>query len=959
MLILVLFLYNEVQMQSLKIVLIFVFALFISVNAQEMFYTKAELSTNTIFQISDDLLPLDNSVKIGKLENGLTYYIRKNNWPEKRAELRLVLNAGSILEDENQRGLAHFVEHMCFNGTKNFEKQELVNYLESIGMRFGPDLNAYTSFDETVYMLSLPTDSASIVETALQILEDWAHNVSFDEEEIDKERGVVIEEWRSRRGAQARMFDQHYPVLLHGSQYAVRLPIGLMSVIENADYETVKRYYSEWYRPDLMAVIAVGDFDVEWIESLIIKQFSRIPSVEDPKERTVFRLPDHKETLISLAKDPEASQSTVSIYYKHPPVPNQTEEDYRERIVSNLYNLLFNTRLGELNQQADPPFISANSSLGGFVREKTFYTLNAMVKEDGIEKGFTTLLKETERVNQHGFTATEFERAKARLMRIIQSRYEEREKYESRNLASEFVRHFLRNEPVPGIEFEYELYIKYLDDISIDEVNKLADELIIDENRVVLVSAVDKEGLIIPTENDLLNIFDSIKKQEITPYEDALSDLPLLESLPSAGKVVEENYFENIKVTEWKLSNGATVVLKNTDFKADEIRLAAFSPGGNSLAEDDNYIPALTSSIITSLSGIGNFSNIDLQKILAGKRVNVNPTIAEITEGLRGVASPKDVETFFQLIYLTFTSPRIDSTAFQSYIARIRAMLQNKDVDPGNAFQDTIQVTLSQYHPRRLPWSEDKLDLLDMNKSFEFYKERFADASNFTFFFVGNFSNDELKPYVEKYLASLPAMHRKDGWRNLGIEYPKGIIKKEVRKGVEPVSQVRISITGDFDWNAENNYNLQSLSAVARIKLRELIREDLGGTYGVRVSASGQKHPAERFMFTIQFGCNPDRVDELVESVFSVIDTLKAGQVDDTYIVKVKETQRRERETNLKDNEYWLNSLYNIYFTGRDLNDFYKYEERIENLTADDVYRAALKYLDTSNYIQVVLLPEE
>jgi zinc protease len=905
-------------------------------------------------------LPLDPKVTIGKLENGITYYIQTNRKPEKRAELRLVVNAGSILENDDQQGLAHLVEHMAFNGTKNFRKQQLVDYLESIGMRFGPDLNAYTSFDETVYILQVPTDSIHIVEKAFQILEDWAHNVSFEDEEIQKERGVVVEEWRLGRGADARMRDKQFPILFKDSQYAKRLPIGQKAVLDTFKIETLRKFYKDWYRAELIAVVAVGDFDKSIVENLIKKYFSNISASKDSKERKIFPIQNHKETLFAIATDKEAGWTSVGIYHKQEVISKKTIVDYRRAIMERLYNEMFNNRLRELTQQHDPPFVSGFSFKGRFVRHKDIYGLSALVKENGIERGLDVLMTEAIRIKKYGFTQTELDRQKKQVLRDIERQYNERDKMESRNFAGRYVSHFLNNDPVPGIEYEYELYKKFLPEIELEEINQLAGEWIREDNRVIMVNAPEKPDLKIPAEQNLLAIFDSVNKKNLSQYEDKVSDEPLVETLPSPARILEEKQIQELGITELKLSNGVKVILKPTDFKNDEIRFNAFSPGGNSLVtENDDYISAVTSSAIIQESGLGKFDKISLQKKLAGKIVNVNPYIGELYEGFSGTASPKDMETMFQLIYLYFTSPRKDSLAFLSYKSKMKGFLQNRSARPETAFEDTIQVTISQYHHRRRPWSEKLIEEINLQDSYNIYKDRFNDASDFTFLFVGNFQVSEFKLLIQKYLGGLPSKNRNENFKDVGVNAPKGVIQKKVNKGVEPKSQVRIIFTGQFEWNEQNRYDMESTASVLRIKLRETLREDMGGTYGVGVFASTSKYARMEYNITITFGCAPDRVEELTNAVFIQIDSLKSFDVKDIYLTKVKESQRRKRETDLKENGFWLSTLQFYYLHNENLLNILNYSKFVEGLSKEAVKKSAQKYFDKNNYIKVVLYPEQ
>lgn len=903
-------------------------------------------------------MPLDKNVTLGKLKNGLTYYIRENKEPENRAELRLVVNAGSVLEDDDQRGLAHFVEHMAFNGTKNFAKHELIAYLEFVGMRFGADLNAYTSFDETVYQLRVPTDSLEVLNRAFQILEEWVHYVSFEDEEIDKERGVVIEEWRLDRGASARMFDKQFPILVKGSRYAERLPIGTKENLESFPHEKLKRFYRDWYRPDLMAVIAVGDFDSKRIEKLIIEHFERIPPAKNPRKREVATVPDHDKMLFAIATDPEATQSIVRVFYKHPPEEEATHKAYRESIVSGLFNRMLNDRFGEIVQQPGAPFIAANSSKSSLVRTKSAFTLTALVQDNGIEAGLEAILLEAERVAQYGFTQSELDRQKRELLRYIEKLYEERDKQDSEAFAEEFIRSFLTSEGVPGIAYEFELHKQFLPEITLEEVNRMTKVWITDKNRVMVVNAPEKDGLVVPTEQQLRAVFEAVKQKQIEAYADNVSDAPLLTELPEPSPVVSEKKWPEIDVTEWQLENGVRVLLKPTDFKEDEFLFTAYSPGGTSLASDSDYVAASTATSVVQGGGIGDFDAIQLQKQLAGKLVRVGPYINSSEEGLSGGGSPKDMETLFQLIYLQFTAPRKDSTAFLAFQSRIKAYLANRSSSPEAAFGDTIQVTLAQNHYRARPISSAYFDEMDLNKSFAFYRDRFADASDFTFVFVGNFTEEQIKPLIETYLGGLPSVERVEKWRDVGIRAPEGVIKKSVKKGTEPKSSTRIVFTGPFEWNQQSRYDLQSMIEVVRFRLREALREDLGGTYGVSVRAAPSHYPTSDYSISISFGSDPARVNELVFVVFEEIHRLQEDGPSESDVEKVQELQRRERETDLKQNHSWLSWLESYDQNGEDLLQINAYNNLVENLSAEAIQAAAKKYFDVQNYVQISLFPE-
>jgi len=818
--------------------------------------------------LGDDL-PIDPALMTGRLENGLRYFIRANSRPEQRAELRLVVNAGSVLEDEDQLGLAHFVEHMAFNGTEHFEKQELVDYLEFIGMRFGADVNAYTSFDETVYELTIPTDSAEIVETAFLILEDWAHGIAFDSVEVEKERGVVLEEWRLGQGAYSRIRDQQYPVLFQGSLYAERLPIGDPEILKTFDHSALKRFYADWYRPDLMAVVAVGDFDPAWIQDLIHRHFDGLTGAEVERPRPTVPVPDHDETLFSIATDPELTLSNVTVAWKLPLAEQATHADYRRSFVEQAYNSMFNFRMFEITQSSeDPPFLGAGSGKGRFVRGSDVYQVGAAVKDGEIERGLESVLVEAQRVERFGFTEAELDRQKADVLRSYERAYTERDQRESSRLAAEYVRVFLDGEPTPGIEYEYALARRFLPTIGLEEVNGIASEWIRDENRVILASAPEKAGVHVPDEVALAEVFAAAQASSVEAWEDAASDQPLLAVEPVAGSVVSREEIPELGVEIWSLSNGARLILKPTDFKDDEVLFNGRSPGGTSLAPDEDYESASWAATLVSIGGAGEFSAVDLQKKLAGKAVSVGPSISELSEGISGAASPKDLETMFQLVYLYFTAPRRDETAVAAFRSRMFTVLANRGANPDAVYGDTVGAVMAQYHPRYLPPTAEMLDAIDLDVALEFYRERFADAGDFTFSLVGAFDPDELLPLVERYLASLPSSGRQETWRDVGVEPPTGVVRRTVHKGLEPKARETLIFTGDFEFDRENRYTLQSMTEVLRNMLREILREDMGGTYGVGAFGSGSKEPRERYSIRIAFGADPERLDELTSATF-------------------------------------------------------------------------------------------
>ena len=909
----------------------------------------------------DDLntiLPKDSKTLTGVLSNGMHYYIRKNSKPEKRAELRLAVNAGSTSENDDQQGLAHLTEHMAFNGTEHFKKSELVDYLESVGTKFGADLNAYTSFDETVYMIQLPTDTLAIVEKGLQILEDWAHNLSFDSLEIEKERGVVVEEWRLGQGANERMRRQYWPVLFKYSRYADRLPIGKKEIIENSPQTTLKNFYKDWYRPDLMAVIAVGDFDVKWMEEKIKKRFSAIPAKINPRPLQVYNVADNRDVIVTTATDKEARFANVEIIYKQPLEKENTVGDYRRGMVQELFSAMINARTGELERQADPPFLNASSGYGQFVRNANAYTSSAICKGEGIERALNTLANENERLVRYGFTSSELERQKNEMMRGMEVAFEERDKTDSRNFAREYVSNFLTNEPMPGIEYEYNLMKKYLNNITLEEVNNLTNVWITPGyNSVVLITAPEKEETKMPSEEKIKEIMSSVKSKVLERYDDKVVDKPLLKAEPSGSKVISSKTIKEFNITEWVLGNGIKILSKPTDFKNDEILFSSYKWGGWSVYPDKDFQSANSADEIVDESGVGDFDVNALEKKLSGKIVSCSPYISELQQGFNGGCSPKDLETMFQLIYAYSTDPRKDNVAFSSWKEKQKGSLQNRNSDPQSVFNDTVRYVMSNYNFHFRPYTIEMLNEVDLDRSFEIYQKCFNSASGSNYFFVGNFNTDTLKKYAEKYLGGLPSVQSGSEWKNIGASAPKGIVSKTVRMGQEPKSTVILRWNMPFEFNRKNRNEVNALNKLVSIRLREVLREEKSGVYGVRFNSSPQHFPETNLGQTISFSCSPDNVDMLIKAALDVMEEVRQKGCDDKNLLKIKETAIRERESFLKENSFWLNSISSNYQNGEDILDILKYNDWVNSLRASDFTGFAKKYLQNDNYARLVLMP--
>jgi zinc protease len=908
---------------------------------------------------TDSLLPADSAVTIGTLSNGLRYYLRVNHRPAKRAELRLVVNAGSVLEDDDQRGLAHFVEHMAFNGTTRFRKQELIDYIESIGMRFGADLNAGTSFDETVYQLQVPTDSLPIVRRAFDILDDWAHGVTFDTTEIRKERGVVLEEWRLGRGAGQRMFDQQLPVLFRGSRYAVRLPVGSPECIQQCPPEALRRFYRDWYRPDLMAVVAVGDFDPETIEGLIRERFASLPVVAAPRTREKVTIPVRSDAEVAIATDPEATGTSVSVYMQRPTGVHGTVAAWRNDLVEEIASGILNERLYELTQKQGPPFMGAGAGRSALVRTAEAFSFGAAVPDSGIRRGLEAVLIELTRAARHGFTQAELDRTRAEYLRGIEQLFAERDKTESGNFAGEYVEHFLTGEAIPGIAHEFSRAKAVLPGVTLADLNLAARGWLASGAPVILLNGPEKNRALLPTPVDLLGLFAEVQRSEIAPYAETVSTEALVAGDLPVAAITAERRDSTMGTTEWTLANGARVVLKPTDFKDDEVLFQAYSPGGLSLAPDSLLISAQFASQVVAISGLGGFSAVDLQKKLAGKAASVSPFIGGFEQGLSGGASPRDAETLFQLAYLHFVAPRLDTTAVGAFLGNLRAALANRSASPQVAFADTLGVTLAQHHPRAKPVSAAIVDQMRPAAALDFYRARFADAAGFSFFLVGSFNPDSIRPLVQRYLGNLPAQGRPDSTADPGIRSPSGVVERVVKKGLDPKSQTALVFTGPAVVTRQERFALDALGDILEIRLREELREELGGTYSVGVSASATRTPRPVYTASISFGSAPDRADLLVRAVFAQIDSLRAEGPRPAELAKYKETALRSRETDLRRNGWWLQLLLGARRENEDPAARFALEPELARLTPEVIRTAARTYLDRTRYVRVTLLPED
>ena len=932
-------------MKFLKTFIFLCFGLTLAANAQE-------------YNLNDSL-PVDKNARIGKLPNGLTYYIRKNSLPEKRVEMRLAINAGSILENDDQQGLAHFTEHMAFNGSKHFEKNELVGYLQSVGVKFGANLNAYTSFDETVYRLLIPVENNDVIEKAFLVLEDWAHNLTFDPKEIEKERGIILEEWRIGRGAPQRLRDQFFPVLFHDSQYGRRLPIGKEDVIRTFKPERLTSFYKEWYRPDLMAVIIVGDIDVDQYEQKIKDHFGTFKAPQNVRPRTIFEVPDHAETLYSISSDKEATQTQVYVYMKKDHKDDKTLGDYRNFIKERIYYFMMNQRLAQLSRSSNPPYEMARTNFENIARSKDAFSVTIRVEDNGAEKGLKAALLELERAKRFGFTQVELDRAKKGILSMYERNFKEKDKSVSEDYASELIRCFLTKEAIPGIEFEYHFAKDQLQKITVDEMNEFDNSFLTDSNRVIIVTGPDKAGVTMPTEDSLRKIVEDVPNAELAPYQDRVISFVWPGEQPKAGSIIKEKKNAAEGVTQLTLSNGANVYLRPTDFKNNEIYFVAYSLGGHNLVSDSDYYSAVYASNLLAESGIANLSKDDMAKAFAGKTVSVKPFLSANNEGISASSTPKDLETLFELTNLYFTQAKIDSMAAAKFVARTKSSMAKLRMDPKRYFQNEVSKIMSGDHPRGggLPSDQD-LNQIRYKRSEAILHERFANAADFDFVIVGSFDTEKIKPLIETYLASLPATSGRESCKDLGIRPPKGFVGKDFYKGKDQKCNVNLTFTGTAAYNDQDQYLMKAMNDILTIKLTENLREEKSGTYGVRSRGQLIKYPYGHFVEHITFQCAPSNADSLIQAALNEIEKIKKSGVSEKDLNKVKETQKNDLEVSLKDNAYWTNELTDDIVNKSKIEIGTKDFEQIKNLTSKEIQKAARKFFG-QNYARLVLLPEK
>ena len=907
-------------------------------------------------------MPVDPEVLVGTLPNGLRYYVRANAKPAQRAELRLVVKTGSALEDDDQRGLAHFVEHMEFEGTRHFPQQTIVDFLSSLGLGIGPDANAATSYEDTQYTLRIPTDVPDVLDHALLVLEDWAQGATFDDSAIERERGIVLAEWRMRLGAAERTQDKILRAQLEGSRYADRPPVGSPDVIEHATRAQLTRFYRDWYRPDLMAVIVVGDVDRDAVAAMIKQHFSSLAAPSPERPRPIFDVPERPGTRYTIVTDKETTATAVQLSDLRPARNQSSVGGYRDLMLDQLFSMMLGARLDELAQGAEPPFVraTADRELFQLCRARDQAVLQALVANGGVPRGLEALVTELQRVARFGFTATELARAKQSMMLGSERVVNESADRESASRADEYTRNFLEGEALPTIWQELAFHRRFVPGITLAEVNALTADWFPDENRLIVVSAPEAEGVALPTQAQLEAVVGAAATRPLTAYVDTAAAQTLIDTPPPRGAIVKTTARAEAGITEWTLSNGATVVLKPTKLREDQILFRAVAPGGTSLASDADFIAARVADTVVPAGGVGRFNSVMLDRMLSGKAIGVVPFIDELDQGMRGGSTPQDLETMFQLLYLRFTQPRADPTAFAAVASQARALLANRMASPDVVFNQTLDAALSGNSPRRQPETPATVDKWNLDASFAFYKARFADASNFTFVFVGSFTPETIRPLVETYVASLPATHAREKWRDLGITPPAGVVEQTVRKGIAPKSEVAIVFSGPLEYDDAHRLALGAMTSVLEARLFETIRQALGGTYSITADPDMDKQPRPQYSVRVDWTCDPARVDALVQRVFEEIRFVQATRLSDGQMARLRDGLRRDFERNSQDNGYLLGEISRRYEDGEPatVTAIVNQPERIQALSADAIQQAAQTYLNTQRYVKVVLRPE-
>lgn len=906
--------------------------------------------------------PMDPDIRTGKLSNGLTYFIRKNKEPEKRASFYIIQNVGAILENDDQNGLAHFLEHMAFNGTTHFPDKGIISGLEKHGVAFGYNINAYTGFDETVYNLSnVPVDAPGLVDSCILILNDWSHFITLADKEIDLERGVITEEYRTSKNASRRMIFDVIPVILKGSQYAKRDIIGSLDVIKNFSYPTLRNYYHQWYRTDLQAIAIVGDINVDQVEATVKKLFSEIPAVENPSPRNMVEVPYHKETYYVLAQDKEAPQTSVEVVVLHKAVPNtdKNQKYLRDQHVISLMNSMINTRIGELLQKENPPFVSGSVSYSGFyARGYDAFSIEATAKQNEEAKALEGIYTEAERAKRFGFTNGELTRAKAKMLSDYENRFKQKDKIDNDTYVSGIQSYFLTGEPLTSIDFDYEFLKQVIESITVEEISARFKQVMIDENRTIVVQGLEGADIKHVTEQEALDILNKVKNSQLTPYEDKALASSLINEDLKGSKIIKTVPLPQFDAEEWTLSNNTKVIFRKADYEKDNIILSAFSFGGLSKLDNNLVLPGNLLAAILPMYGTGNYDNVTLQKMLAGKKATVTLGLTETSESISGTSTPKDFETMMQLLYLRIARPRFDKVAHEAIIGRFAGMIGNMEKDPNKIKGDSISLITTGYNPRTPVLSKESISKITLEDIQKIYTDRYSNADEFTFFIVGNVEKETVIPMVEKYIGSLPSTGRTETFIDRKVEQPKGKITREISLPLTiPKSTVYISFAEKMKYSPYNYLGLEVLNGILDIVYTEKVREDEGGTYGVGVSLSEQKRPSELAEGMITFDCDPARANALKAIIYRELDNIVQNGPSQENLDKAVSNMLKKREENKMHNSYWLGILSRYYSYGINSNDPANYENILKAYKPKDIKKIAGMMFKKADVVDLIFKP--
>ena len=910
----------------------------------------------------EDPLPQDPNTVVGKLPNGITYYLRHNAEPKGQASFYIIRNAGALLEEDNQDGLAHFLEHMAFQGTKNFPGKGIISTMERHGVAFGRDVNAYTTQNETVYNLSsVPTEDPTVLDTCLMILHDWSYYLTLSEEEIDAERGVISEEWRQRRDANFRMQQQMTQTVFKGSKYAERDVIGELDIIQNFKPETIRDFYHKWYRTDLEAVAIVGDFDVKDMEERVKKILSSVPAIENPAPRPFYEIPAHEEIRYCLATDPEATSSGISIIMVKEGTPaavKATHAYLKEGLIASFFNGMIKVRLAEIMQQANPPYMGGSIGYGGFVRGYESYSINATAKPNEEAIALETILTENERAVRYGFLDSELERLKTNMLVSLESSYKEKDKTHNESYIGEMQANFLEQEPIIDVDYYYNYMKQLIPSITVEEINAQVKEWNDGKNMSIVITG-PSEGVTHLTEEECLAIMEKVKKADIAPYVDSASEASLISEDLKGGKIVETKQLPEFDAVEWTLDNGAKVVFRHADYEKDDVSLTSYSAGGTSLYGLDMLASANNAASFVGNFGLGDFDAITLGKMLTGKMANTGVSIGGLSESVSGSSTPQDVETMLQMVYLRFEKPRFDRDIFESIISRNKAMMPMMANQPQKIMQDSLQRIMSNYNERSMLFNEEYLNKISFEQIEQVYRDRIKDASDFTFFIVGNIDEETIKPLVEKYIGSIKDEEREETWKDNGVRGPKGLTERVIELDLQdPKATVITNFSKEMPYSMYNSICNSILQGVLDLRYTENIREKEGGTYGVGVSTGSSRIPYSEYSMTMQFDCDPARAEHLKTLIYAETEKLQKEAPTEEEMNKVISNMEKSREQSKNHNKYWMNAIYSYYVTGINTADPKNYEDILSKITAKDIQKFAQKLFKGADVIDVIFTPK-